>query len=204
MPAQIRPKTIRLEASTHCQLKCPSCETAKGKTHEKLGKGFLKINDFQKLVDENPWLSHIELSNWGEIFLNPDLLKIIRYAHNNNLALTASNGVNLNTVKKEVLEALVKYKFRSITCSIDGASQETYKIYRQGGDYDRVIDNIKTINAYKQRYKTKFPLLTWQYVVFGHNEQEIYAAQAIANSLNMIFSLSYRGMKASLLLPTAT
>jgi MoaA/NifB/PqqE/SkfB family radical SAM enzyme len=80
-----------------------------------------KINDFQKLVDENPWLSHIELSNWGEIFLNPDLLKIIRYAHSKNLALTASNGVNLNTVKKELLEALVKYKFRHITCSIDGA-----------------------------------------------------------------------------------
>lgn len=187
MTPQIKPKTIRLEASTHCQLKCPSCETAQGKTHEKLGGGFLKFQDFQKFVDQNPWLSHIELSNWGEIFLNPDLLEIIKYANSKSVALTASNGANLNTVKKELLEAVVKYKFRHITCSIDGASSEIYSIYRQGGNFERVIENIKTINEYKRLYRSQFPLLTWQYVAFGHNEHEIPAAQALAKSLNMKF-----------------
>lgn len=187
MAAQIRPKTIRLEASTFCQLKCPSCETTQGKTHEKLGGGFLKLQYFQKIVDENPWLTHIELSNWGEIFLNPDILDIIKYAYSKNVALTSSNGANLNTVKKEVLEALVKYKFRHITCSLDGASQATYSIYRQGGNFERVIENIKIINHYKRLYKSKFPLLTWQFVVFGHNEHEIEAVKQLAKSLNMKF-----------------
>jgi MoaA/NifB/PqqE/SkfB family radical SAM enzyme len=106
--SQIKPRGIRLEAATVCQLKCPSCETAQGITHEKLGSGFLKLKDFEKLVDENTWVSTIELSNWGEIFLNPDLSDIIQYAYENNVALRASNGVNLNTVKEKILEDLVQ------------------------------------------------------------------------------------------------
>lgn len=185
MIQQVRPKSLRLEATTFCQLKCPSCETAQGKTHTTLGGGFLKFEHFKKIVDENPWLSHIELSNWGEIFLNPDLIQIMEYAYKKNVALTAGNGVNLNTVKEQALEALVKYKFRYLSCSIDGASQETYSIYRRGGNFDRVIENIKTINRYKEKYQSEFPVLRWQFVVFGHNEHEIEAAQALAQQLNM-------------------
>ncbi|MDF5721473.1 MAG: radical SAM protein [Rhizonema sp. PD37] len=187
MTEQIRPRTIALEASTFCQLKCPSCETAKGITHEKIGAGFLKFKDFKKLVDESPWISRIELANWGEIFLNPDILDILKYAYSKSVALTATNGSNLNTVKKEVLEALVKYKLRHITCALDGASQETYSIYRRGGNFERVIENIKTINHYKRLYKSNYPLLTWQFIAFGHNEHEIEIAEKLAKSLNMKF-----------------
>lgn len=182
---QIKPLRILLEASTFCQLKCPSCETAQGKTHETLGGGFLTLQNFQKIVDENPSISSIELSNWGEIFLNPDLSDIMEYAYRKNVALTASNGVNLNTVKEQVLENLVKYKFRHLTCSIDGASAETYSIYRKGGNFERVIQNIKTINHFKSLYRSHFPVLTWQFVIFGHNEYEIETVHEMAKSLNM-------------------
>ncbi len=183
--SHIKLRSIRLETATSCQLKCPSCETAQGKTHEKLGRGFLKLKDFEKIVDENPWVSTIELSNWGEIFLNPDLSDIIEYSYRKNVALTASNGVNLNTVKEKVLEDLVKYKFRHLACSIDGASSETYSIYRQGGNFEQVIQNIKKINHYKALYRSEFPILTWQFVIFGHNEHEIEAMQSMAKNLNM-------------------
>ena len=35
-----------------------------------VGRGFLQIDDFRRLLDENPSLKLIELSNYGEIFLN--------------------------------------------------------------------------------------------------------------------------------------
>ena len=72
--------TIRLDASTVCQLRCPSCSTAKGLIDGNLGSKTLKFEDFKKIVDRNPWVRGIELSNWGEIFLNRDLLKIAEYA----------------------------------------------------------------------------------------------------------------------------
>ena len=187
MVSQVKPSFIRLETSTFCQLKCPSCETAQGITQKKLGGGFLKFDDFKKLVDENPEVSHIELSNWGEMFLNPDIVKIMEYAYQKNVALTASNGVNLNTVKEPVLEALVKYKFRHMSCSVDGISQETYQQYRVGGNFNRVLENIKSINRYKELYKSEFPQLRWQFVIFSHNEHELLEAKALAESLNMQF-----------------
>ena len=185
--SEIRPAKISLETSTLCQLRCPSCPTASKAIYPNIGLGFLKFNNFKKIVDENPWISEIELANWGEIFLNPDLKEIIKYAHQRKVALTANIGVNLNKVKEDVLEALVKYKFHRITCSIDGASNETYKVYRVRGNLDAVIDNIKRINYFKKKYQSKYPLLVWQFVVFGYNEHEIPLARKMASDLDMGF-----------------
>jgi MoaA/NifB/PqqE/SkfB family radical SAM enzyme len=131
---------------------------------------------------------HIELSNWGEIFLNPQLGEIIEYAYAKNVTLTAGNGANLNTLSDEMAERLVKYNFSQVTVSIDGASSDIYRIYRIGGDFDAVINNIKKINYYKQKYKKGLPSLLWQFIVFGHNEHQLPMARKMAKELNMEFS----------------
>src|SRR3989338_4239187 len=113
----VKPRRLRLEAATACQLKCPLCPTASGETGKRLGVGFLKFEDFKKVVDTNPWISNIELSNWGEIFLNKELPQMLKYAYQRNVALHAINGANLNNVDPHVLEAVVKYKLQNITCS---------------------------------------------------------------------------------------
>ncbi|MEN8447814.1 MAG: radical SAM protein [Cyanobacteria bacterium J06555_13] len=176
---------LRLEASSNCQLKCPSCPTASGEIQKSIGGGFLSVENFKKIVDDNPQIKSIELSNWGEIFLNPNILDIMKYAHEREVTLTVTNGANLNTVKEDVLEGIVKYGIRHITCSIDGASQETYSIYRRNGDFNRVIENIKQIVAYKRQYNSEFPRLRWQFVVFGHNEHEIETARQMVKDLGM-------------------
>jgi MoaA/NifB/PqqE/SkfB family radical SAM enzyme len=185
--ARVSPSRIRLEASTHCQLKCPTCETATGELYQHVALGFLRFDSFKRLIDENPQVREIELSNFGEIFLNPHLPKIIEYAFKKNVLLSATNGANLNTVRDTTLEALVKFKFSHIRCSIDGASQETYEQYRVRGNFDQVMENIDKINAYKKQYKSEFPLLTWQFVVFGHNEHEIGKARQMACDRGMKF-----------------
>jgi len=187
MSKEIRPKKIRLEASSVCQLRCHSCPNTSKAILPTVGSSFLLLRNFQKLIDENPWIAEIELSNYGEIFLNPDLLEIIKHAYEWEITLTANNGVNLNNVKREVLEGLIQYKFRSMTVSIDGASNETYKRYRVGGNYDVVIKNIKEINFFKKQYQSKYPLLSWQFVVFGYNEHELPMAKKLADELNMNF-----------------
>jgi MoaA/NifB/PqqE/SkfB family radical SAM enzyme len=184
---KINPVRIRLEASSFCQLRCPSCPTTSRAIYPAIGGGFLKLKDFKKLLDENPTLEDIELSNYGEILLNPEFLGILEYAHQRHVALRADNGMNLNTAGEQVLEGLVKNKFRSISCSIDGASNETYQQYRVRGNFDTVIENVKKINLFKRQYKSEYPQLTWQFVVFGHNEHEIPLAKKLAAELNMKF-----------------
>jgi MoaA/NifB/PqqE/SkfB family radical SAM enzyme len=183
----INPVKVRLDASTACQLKCPTCPTAKGDVAKSIGSGFLKFDHFKKFLNDNPRVKKIELSNWGEIFLNPDLLKIMEYADLKKVALCCDVGANFNRVSDEVLEGLVKYRFRSITCAIDGASNETYAVYRRNGNFDQVLDNIRRLNQIKRIYRSKWPQLKWQFVVFGHNEHEIAQARTMARDLKMSF-----------------
>jgi len=83
----------------------------------------------------------------------------------------------------------VKYSFKSLRCSIDGASQETYSQYRINGNFEQVIANIRTLNKFKESYGTRYPKLTWQFIVFGFNEDEIHKAEALACELDMTFSI---------------
>ncbi len=129
------------------------------------------------------------MANFGEIFLNPELLGIMQVAHEHGVVLKASDGVNFNNVADEVLEGLVTYGFESMACSIDGASDETYRRYRAGGSLPRVLDNIRRLNEYKARHGSDLPRLRWQFVVFGHNEHEIRRARALAKGLDMEFHL---------------
>jgi hypothetical protein len=179
--------SLRLEASSACQLRCPSCPTTTGAAEAAVGKNFLRLPDFVTLIDDNPWIGEIELSNYGEVFLNPELLGIFEHAYNRNVTLKIQNGANLNHVADDVLEGLVRYQVAIVTCSIDGASQETYARYRVRGNYYQVIDNVRRIGAYKKAHVSPFPRLVWQFIAFGHNEHEIPAARALAEELGMKF-----------------
>jgi len=168
------PKILRVDASTYCQLNCHACSLRLRHQEFKdtCGFGNLSFENFKNLVDDNN-IEKIELSNNGEIFLNPELVQIIKYAYEKGVKLSAENGVNLNYLSDEQAEALVKYDFESITVSLDGASQETYVQYRQNGNFDKVLENVKKINFYKEKYKKDSFHLEWKFIIFGHNEHEI-------------------------------
>ncbi len=101
---------ISLETSSIYQLKCPICPTGMGQNREgTVGWGYLKFKDFKNFVDNHPNIKNIELSKWGEIFLNPELKQIVKYSYIKKINLTAYTGVNLNNAKIEVLKSLVKY-----------------------------------------------------------------------------------------------
>jgi len=184
---QIVPQQVRVEASSFCQLRCPSCPTTTGHIHPAVGSGYLAFENFKKLVADNPQLRKIELSNYGEVFLNPQLVEILEYGHRNNVEMRIGNGANLNHAKPAALEAVVKYGVAILACSIDGASPQTYRTYRVRGDFDAVIRNIEKINGFKAQYGSALPRLVWQFIVFGHNEHEIPAARAMATRLGMDF-----------------
>ena len=78
MAASVRPVKIRLEALSFCQLRCPSYPTTGKAIHPVVGSGFLRLSDFRQLLDENPRLKEIELSNYEEIFLNSEQMQYAR------------------------------------------------------------------------------------------------------------------------------
>lgn len=90
-------------------IESPECSTTKGIIKNGvIGSGFLKFKIFSDFLKQNPQIKQIELSNWGEIFLNPEIIDIIKICFYNGIKLTAGNGTNFNKVNDDVLDALVK------------------------------------------------------------------------------------------------
>jgi len=75
-------------------------------------------------------------------------------------------------------------------CSVDGASQETYEIYRVGGDFDAVIENAAEVNELKKKLGSEYPRMIWKFIVFAHNEHEIPRAKQMAQELGMEFQVA--------------
>jgi MoaA/NifB/PqqE/SkfB family radical SAM enzyme len=103
--SRVAPLHIRVEASSFCQLRCPSCPTTSGAIHPAVSSGYLRLADFQALIDQSPSIASVELSNYGEALLNPQLIDILQYAREKSVAITLGNGVNLNHCQEELIEA---------------------------------------------------------------------------------------------------
>lgn len=180
---------VSIDLSTICQLRCVECSTSKGITHNGIvGKGQFHYDDFVRFVSDNPQIKRIEMSNWGEIFLNKDIAGIIKYAYENGVSLYCGNGTNFNDVDDLVLEYLVKYKVEYLNISIDGACQETYSKYRVHGNIEKVFSNIEQLNYYKKLYGSDYPKLSWQFIIFGHNEHELPKVKELCKKYKMAFN----------------
>jgi MoaA/NifB/PqqE/SkfB family radical SAM enzyme len=181
----VNPAEARLDVSSLCQLDCVLCPVARRNGRPFVGRGVMPLSDFAGFIDSNPQIRLIEIGNSGEVFLNPDLPAILKYAFDKGVIIRIAEGANLNDAEDEALEALVKYKVSFLRVSMDGATQETYRIYRVGGNIRNVLNNVQRINAFKKKYKSRLPRLILQFIPFGHNEHEIKKIAFMAQALDM-------------------
>jgi hypothetical protein len=152
-----------------------------------IGSGYLTFDKFADIVLADKEIRSVDFDNFGELFLNPDLPRIMKFARGANIRLQCGSGVNGNWISDDALWGLVQNKFAYLSFSIDGATQDTYGIYRKRGTLERVLANVAKINDLKRAHNTIFPKLQWQFVVFGHNEHELPEARKMAESLGMVF-----------------
>ena len=184
---QLIPDRIRLDICTLCQLDCTACYMRRD-AKQTTGMGFVDPEQFIRLLDQNPQIREVEISNSGEPFLHPNMHELIRAAHERHVCLSCWNGANFNDVSDTVLRDIAECGFGDTAIALDGASQETYGIYRRKGNFDKVILNIRKLNAFKREYHTEYPHLTWQFIMMSHNVKEMDKAREMAKELGMKIS----------------
>jgi radical SAM protein with 4Fe4S-binding SPASM domain len=176
------PLELVMDPSDICNLHCPLCPTGQGRSDRSKGK--MSFANFKRTVDElGSYLYRIDLHNWGEPLLNPDLFKMIAYAHAYGIEVRVSS--NLNALDQTKAEKLVKSGLDVLIVSLDGASQETYSKYRVGGSFEKVTNGIKIITAMKNELSVSRPLIVWQFLVMKHNEHEISKAKLYSEKLGV-------------------
>lgn len=176
-----RPVIIQVEPSNVCNLGCTLCLSA---THNKSRKpALLKFEAFQKLMDEiGDTVLLMIFWNWGEPFLNPDAIRMIEYATSKGVLVHTSTNGNI-VFNDETADQIVKSRLTSIIFAIDGATQETYSIYRVDGNLERVKQNVRTLISARERAHSRFPMVTVRFVAMQPNEKELNLVEQLAVEL---------------------
>jgi MoaA/NifB/PqqE/SkfB family radical SAM enzyme len=85
----------------------------------------------------------------------------------------------------EDLERIVESGLNHIRVSLDGASEESYAKYRVGGHFQQVFSNLNTLIDIRNRCRSSFPIIEWQFLVMRHNEHEIPQVRKFADELGV-------------------
>lgn len=176
------PYWLVIDPCNYCNLSCPFCPT--GQKRDARTKGKLSLSDFKHILDKlGPYLIHIDLVNWGEPLLNENVPEMIRYAKNFNCDVKIDT--NLLHLNGEKAEKLILSGLDKIVVSIDGLTEDTYSKYRIGGDFNCSMSNLTLLVNKRKALKKKSPYITWQFLVFRHNEHEINEALRIGKKLGV-------------------
>jgi radical SAM protein with 4Fe4S-binding SPASM domain len=187
-----------IEAGALCNLRCPFCPTGNGDL--KLSREFLKLEGFKGILDAlGTNLRRLALFNWGESLLNPDIYEMISAASSRNISVSLSTSLSLppSVFSSKEARRLVESGLSRLIVSCDGASQETYRLYRVGGDFGRVKSNIKAVLQAKRRFSSARPEVVWKFLLHQRNRRDVPSATKQAAELgipiqfsNLIFPIS--------------
>lgn len=176
------PYWLVIDPCNYCTLQCPFCPT--GQRRECRTKGKLNLDNFKNIIDKlGPYAIHLDLVNWGEPLLNEQISEMISYAKQYHCDIKIDT--NLNHLDEKSAERLILSGLDKVIVSIDGLNQETYSKHRIGGDFKLAMDNLRLLVKKRRELNRLKPYITWQFLVFRHNEHEIKEAEKIGKSIGV-------------------
>lgn len=182
---------ITIEISDVCNAKCVWCYTGRknryGQKNAECKPHFMNAAEFERGLGQlinNGVLSpsaEIELYNWGEPLLNPDLDGILSVIEKYDMPFHLST--NCSYLKYFTGEHLKNMTLFMV--SLSGFSQSTYgKIH--GFDFQRILENINTA-AEILNSRGLLHLMEINFHVYNFNIHEIAAARKYFESRNIRF-----------------
>lgn len=145
------PLRVQIENSTVCNLACQMCPL------ENLTrpKGFMGFSEFKKIYDilKPPFLN---LTGYGESFLNKDIFKMVKYAKSHGTYVKFDSNGTLLTPGN--IEKTLNSKVDLISFSLDGATKRIYEKIRVGSDFEKVIDGIKKLVEFRNTHKSSLKI----------------------------------------------
>lgn len=187
------PEHVMIEPTSHCNLKCPLCPTG----NDTIGRprGFMSYTEYTRIVDQlAPYCRQIELFSYGESFLHKDAFDMIKYAKRLDMrVIVSTNGYVFRG--PHAVDNLIDSGLDYLRVGLDGMSQETYSVFRKGGDLAPLIEGLRSLAAGKERRQVSHPTLELQFIVIRANEHEIDEVRSFASELNAVLRLKSIGLR---------
>ena len=159
-----KPTNIQVVLFNKCNSNCIMCNQTKEK--------YFLSDKYLKEITNN-YLQYLDTLLWqgGEVFLYDEFIEIVKqvskYKRINQQIIT--NAQNLNEM---IIKELVSLPNIKLIISVDGVKKETYEKIRIGCNFNRLIENIKLLNKYKEKYKSNIAT-NINFVILRENYKEI-------------------------------
>ena len=141
------PERLYIECTAACNISCNQavCAPETGITRTRQA-GMLDFDLFTKVIDEaGPSLGRIDFFNYGEAFLHKRAVEMCEYIKTKFPHIYLYTSTNGLAFTEEKVRQLARSGIDEVTFSLDGASQETYVQYRQRGNFDKAIANLRAL-----------------------------------------------------------
>lgn len=154
---------VSLELTYLCNLRCIFCfQTEQKGTKE---RNELSADEFIQLIGQIPRYTLITFTG-GEPFVKKDALEIVKYALEKHGCNIITNGVLLT---EEYVKTFVDKRLLLAGVSIDGIGQQHDQLRGMKGAFDKITHNVKLLQEYKNRKKTRYPLIDIKTVITQEN-----------------------------------
>jgi len=178
-----RPYVLFLDVTNSCNLRCPYCPTG-ARRESGRSRNLMDLAIVRRLMDEmGSYLISVNLFNWGEPMLHPQLAAIIDLCHGRGVFTQLST--NLSIGRGERLVELCGSELDYMMVSISGASQQVYSRYHRGGEVDLVFENLRRIVELKRAGKHRKPYVEVKYLCFKHNMHEVDLVRSRARKIGV-------------------
>jgi len=176
------PVAVSIEPANFCNLRCPECPAGMKKLtrHE----GLMQPETFQCIINQLlPHLSYLTLYFQGEPYLNKHFFNFIAFARSKKIFVaTATNGHFLD---EAAVRQTIKSGLNQLIISLDGADQESYQTYRQGGDFEKVVAGIRLLVSEKKRLSSDKPEIILQCLLLKSNEHKLAEIKKLGKDLGV-------------------
>jgi hypothetical protein len=137
---ELKPFDYAVDISGACNLRCISCPRASRQDRHP-PQGFMDAGTFELVLDkilrEDPLVGSLQLYQWGEPLLNPQLPEILRLAHQRGVQCALSSNLNLKCDLAPIIEAGPAW-FR---VSVSGAFEQ-YEQTHTGASWTTLTANL--------------------------------------------------------------
>lgn len=161
------PILATIDIVDNCNLSCMTCSREAFAN----SSGRMDIALFRRILDklELMGIKQVELYNYTEPFLHPDLYEFAKEVKKRNLTLGISTNLSLKHIPKlrECVDLLTPGDWFVVT--ISGINEDIYNINHKGGNINNVLQNLKIISESEKRNLVILRLLH-----FDYNEGEVF------------------------------
>jgi len=163
------PDIVQIESTNRCNAKCVFCP----RDDMARRQGDMDFDLFRKIVDEcvELGITHVRVHNYGEPFLDKQLVEKVRYAKTRGIAQVGmiSNG---SLISEPLARGMIDAGLDAINISVDAGGREVFESTRVHLKYDEVIGNIQTLVRLRRDLGQTRPKLILSFVRQGNSADE--------------------------------